>query len=67
MAVELTLSWNNVTGVYSVDSVGQIIPLTGGLLNIVYAGWKINRKREAKRHYQPLTGSLQGFEDGKWL
>jgi hypothetical protein len=67
LAVELTLSWNNVTGVYSIDSVGQIIPLAGGVLNIVYAAWKINRKREDKRRYKPLTGSLQVFEDGKWL
>lgn len=31
VGVELTLRWNSVTGVYKIDTTGQIIPLIAGI------------------------------------
>jgi len=31
LAVELTLAWNHISGVYTVSTVGQLIPLVIGL------------------------------------
>ena len=35
VAVELTLYWNGVTGVYGIDSTGQLIPFITGVLSLV--------------------------------
>ncbi|KAF2792031.1 hypothetical protein K505DRAFT_339041 [Melanomma pulvis-pyrius CBS 109.77] len=35
IAIELTLSWNGVTGVYDIDSTGQLIPFITGILSLV--------------------------------
>jgi len=35
LAVELTLQWNNVTGVYTIEDAGQLIPFTIGLTTFV--------------------------------
>lgn len=37
LAVELTLAWNNVRGVYDVQSTGQFIALFIGLVGLVRA------------------------------
>ncbi|KAL2428462.1 hypothetical protein ABEF91_008638 [Exophiala dermatitidis] len=37
LAVELTLAWNHVRGVYDVSSTGQLIPLFIGLVGLVRA------------------------------
>lgn len=39
LAVELTLVWNSVTGVYNVRSTGQIIALVVGLGMLVKVLW----------------------------
>jgi len=35
LAVELTLAWNNVTGVYILGSTGQLIPFVVGVLGLL--------------------------------
>ena len=35
LGIELTLHWNGVTGVYSVGTTGQLIPLTIGLCGLL--------------------------------
>ncbi|QDS71619.1 hypothetical protein FKW77_007110 [Venturia effusa] len=35
IGIEMTLQWNHVTGVYSVNSVGQLIPFVIGLIGFV--------------------------------
>jgi hypothetical protein len=35
LAVELTLGWNNVTGVYILGSTGQLIPFVVGVLGLL--------------------------------
>ena len=37
IAVELTLYWNGITGVYDVQSTGQLIPLITGIVGLVRA------------------------------
>lgn len=37
LAVELTLSWNSVSGVYDLSSTGQLIPFIIGLLGLIRA------------------------------
>lgn len=39
LAVELTLVWNHVEGVYTVKSTGQIIPFVAGLGILVRMFW----------------------------
>jgi hypothetical protein len=34
LAIEITLSWNHVSGVYEVSSTGQFIPLFIGLMGV---------------------------------
>lgn len=41
IAVELTLVWNSVSGVYTVSSTGQVIPLIAGLGLFINAIWKL--------------------------
>lgn len=31
VGIELTLHWNSVTGIYSINTTGQIIPLVAGI------------------------------------
>ena len=47
LAVELTLRWNSVSGVYDINSTGQIIPLATGVSVAVVTLWKliVARKR----------------------
>lgn len=35
LAVELIISWNNITGVYSIQSVGQLIPFIIGIVGFL--------------------------------
>jgi hypothetical protein len=35
LAVELTIAWNNVTGVYVLGSTGQLIPFVVGVLGLL--------------------------------
>jgi hypothetical protein len=35
LAVELTIAWNNVTGVYILGSTGQLIPFVVGVLGLL--------------------------------
>jgi hypothetical protein len=35
IAIELTLFWNGVTGIYDIDSTGQLIPFITGILSLV--------------------------------
>lgn len=35
VAVELTIAWNNVTGVYTLESTGQLIPVIIGVVGLL--------------------------------
>ena len=35
LAVELSLRWNSVTGIYDIGSTGQLIPFIIGLLSLL--------------------------------
>jgi len=41
VAVELTLMWNFVSGINSMNSVGQFIPFTVGVSGLVQVLWAI--------------------------
>ena len=41
IAIELTLVWNNVSGVYNVNSTGQVIPLIAGSGILISVFWKM--------------------------
>lgn len=43
VAIELTLAWNHVSGIYTITSAGQIIPLTVGailVLTVLWTAWE---------------------------
>lgn len=45
--VELTIYWNNVTGLQSLSSLGQLIPFilgVGGLLQVLWGKWSLLRR-----------------------
>lgn len=44
LAVELTLTWNHMSGVYNVSSTGQVIPLVAGLGIMTTVCWKLVKK-----------------------
>lgn len=44
LAIELNLSWNSITDVYSVDSVGQLIPLAMGTVGLIPVLYKLYKK-----------------------
>lgn len=44
IGVELTLKWNRVSGVYRVDSTGQVIPLVVGIGSATSVAWKIYQR-----------------------
>ena len=46
LAVELTLVWNHVEGVYTVKSTGQIIALVAGLGILVRMFWILRREHK---------------------
>lgn len=35
LAIELTLYWNSISGVYDINSTGQLIPFVIGLLGLL--------------------------------
>jgi len=43
LAIELTLKWNHVTGVYEVTSTGQLIPLVLGITLTATITWQAIR------------------------
>ena len=49
LAVELTLEWNGVSGIYSVNSTSQVIPLVVGIGIIITVIWKLSRKGNSVR------------------
>jgi hypothetical protein len=49
LAVELTLHWNSVEGVYNVKSTGQIIALVVGLGMLVKVLWLLRPGKVSKR------------------
>ena len=48
LAIELTIHWNNITNMYTIDSIVQYIPLAvglGGFVRLLYVGlrsWLVN-------------------------
>lgn len=46
IAVELTLKWNAVEGVYMIDSTGQVIPLVVGLGIMINITWRFIHKEK---------------------
>ena len=51
LVVELSLRWSTVTGVYSVSSTGQLIPLVIGITStfpILSEAWKFITKKVIK-------------------
>ena len=59
LAVKLTLKWNYVTDVYTVASTGQIIPLVGSLLLVVYAVWESRIFRSPEGPLLPTSDTPQ--------
>jgi hypothetical protein len=49
LAVELTLRWNGVSGVYGISSTGQVIPFVVGVGILVTVIWKVFRRKENVR------------------
>ena len=41
--IELTLKWNHLEGIYSINSTGQIIPLMVGIGSMIAVIWKLWR------------------------
>ena len=44
--VELTIAWNNISGLQSVSTVGQLIPFilgVGGLIKVLWGKWRLIR------------------------
>ncbi len=44
IAIELTIHWNNISGMYALDSTGQYVPLAvglGGFVLLLYGGLKL--------------------------
>jgi hypothetical protein len=46
LSIELTISWNRISGVYDISSTGQIIPLVIGLGLLMSVTWRLVRKKE---------------------
>jgi hypothetical protein len=53
LAIELTLAWNNVSGIYVLGSTGQLIPFVVGVLgllrNVHLIAVKLSEKAHAKK------------------
>lgn len=44
LAIELTIHWNNITNMYTLDSTVQYVPLAvglGGFVRLIYGGLKL--------------------------
>ena len=50
LAIELTLSWNSVGGIYELSSVGQLIPFVTGLLGLLRSVHLVIMESLAKVH-----------------
>lgn len=48
IAIELTLYWNSVTGIYSLDSSGQLIALIVGLGTFLSLFWELFQKQASR-------------------
>jgi hypothetical protein len=66
LGIELTLYWNQISGIYTVNTTGQLIPLVVGvvgLLKLFKDSWTMERKRrkarsdagDAERGEQPFS------------
>lgn len=44
LAIELTLKWNKVRGIYSVNTTGQYIPLIIGIGSLISVWWNLLRQ-----------------------
>ncbi|OAF98788.1 uncharacterized protein CC84DRAFT_1223533 [Paraphaeosphaeria sporulosa] len=49
IAIELSLRWNRVLGVYSITSTGQYIPLIIGIASFISVCWDIIRQESERR------------------
>jgi hypothetical protein len=58
LAIELTLLWNSVSGINSLNSVGQFIPLTVGVGGLVQVLWEIARESVSVSHKLVEPSSL---------
>ena len=64
LAIELTLGWNAVTGVYVLGSTGQLIPFVVGVLGLVrnlhLIAVKLSEKAHASNgHQRKLEGDIR--------
>jgi len=62
--VELTIHWNNITGLQTLSSLGQLIPFilgVGGLLQVLWGKWSLLRKgvREDSRPENQASGEYE--------
>ena len=51
--VELTLAWNNISGLQSITTVGQLIPFilgVGGLIKVLWGKWYLIRRGVKETH-----------------
>ncbi len=69
LAVELTLKWNNITGVHSLDSTSQLIPFLfgiGQLCFVVYEGFKNAYEVDFDRIWYGQPEMSYHNAPGKW-
>ena len=83
IGVELTIQWNNITGINNLNSVGQLIPFiigATGFINAIIVAVRHFRKQRKKRHgetesetpvvvneSEPKYETVAGEEDGTEL
>ncbi|OAL51301.1 hypothetical protein IQ07DRAFT_586839 [Pyrenochaeta sp. DS3sAY3a] len=49
LAIELTLKWNKVQGIYSVETTGQYVPLIIGISSLISVWWNLLRQEGERR------------------
>lgn len=60
LAIELTLVWNSISGVYTIGTVGQLIPFVIGAAGLLKIFYKIFAKRVIASFIDPLVTPASG-------
>lgn len=58
LAVELTLRWNNISDIYTINSTGQLIPLITGLVGVVTFLHEVSVEESKLRSTETLMALL---------
>ncbi|CAF9941050.1 MAG: hypothetical protein HETSPECPRED_002856 [Heterodermia speciosa] len=64
LAIELTLKWNKVRGVYSITSTGQYAPLIIGVGGVISVCWSLMRQESKRRRDLKRRQAINQSEDG---